>query len=118
MSLRYNRLYLDAPELTMHDDGTYNLRAYKDYVVMPDSATVINTGIAVAIPHGFVGMVLPVSNETPSISQVVFSGYEIMPVVTSRTMHTINAGDIIAQLVIVPIFSEDPEEIFDVAARV
>jgi dUTP pyrophosphatase len=122
--LKYQRLYLDSPILEKPVDGDagYDLRAYEDILLSSDYPAIINTGIAVEIPSGFVGLVCPRSGlrfhqriSTFGIG-VIDSTYrgEIRVMIEQHTVNStptvIKAGDKIAQLVIIPYFGEDVEE--------
>lgn len=135
MPLNYKRLYMDSPEMSTPKagDAGYDLRAYGDYSLRYNRPTSIDTGIAVEIPPGFVGLILPRSglrfNENINTfgTGVIDSSYrgELKVLLTNlRTTHypfespppyEIHHGDKIAQLVIVPVFTEEVQEVNDLS---
>ena len=103
-------------------DGGYDLYAPKDATVYNTLGTIINTGVYIEIPKGYVGLIKSRSglNIRKNIicEGVIDSGYTGSIVVKLRLMTDlqhewvrINRGDRIAQLVIVPCFSEELEAV-------
>lgn len=101
-------------------DGGYDLYAPADATVYNVRGTIINTGVHIEIPAGYVGLIK--SRSGLNIRQniicegVIDSGYTGSIVVKLRLMTDlqhewvrINRGDRIAQLVIVPCFSDELE---------
>jgi len=82
---------------------------------------VVKTGIAVAIPEGYVGLIWPrsglASKGISTDAGVIDAGYrgEISVVLTNGTPHTktIHRGDKIAQLLIQPIWTPELSEVDD-----
>lgn len=106
-----------VPTKAHEADGGYDLYAPADATVYNVRGTIINTGVHVEIPKGYVGIIK--SRSGLNIRQniicegVIDSGYTGSIVVKLRLMTDlqnewvrINRGDRIAQLVIVPCFSE------------
>lgn len=101
-----------APSYARAGDAGADLRTTTDVVIAPGERVVVGTGIAMAIPDGFVGMVHPRSglaaNHGLSIVNspgVIDSGYrgEIKVALINHDLHesiTLNRGDRIAQIVI------------------
>lgn len=134
MSLRYKRLYLDSPELEAprNGDAGYDLRAYGDYILNPYRPTVINTGITLEIPAGYVGLVLPRSGLRFKYGVTVFgtgvidSAFRgelkalltVSPTTPDALGYKISNGDKISQLVIVPYFSEGVEEVSELSLTI
>lgn len=83
------------------------------YVLDPGDFAIINTGITIEIPKGYVGQIWPKSRSNFLIGGgVVDSGYQgeiLVKVISVAEEVTIQHGDAIAQLLIVPI--ETPEVI-------
>jgi dUTP pyrophosphatase len=52
------RLHPDAeiPTLAKHGDAGYDLRAIKDFKIAPGEVTMISTGLAMAIPPNYCGL--------------------------------------------------------------
>jgi dUTP pyrophosphatase len=97
-------------------DAGYDIHALHDAVVQPGVITRIHTGIAIAIPHGYVGLVCPRSGlaanygitvvNAPGVIDSNYRG-ELQAILTSLCLkHEIRAGDRVAQLVIVPLCSK------------
>ena len=89
-----------------------DLYADNEHTVLPNCVSVVPTGIAMAIPDGFVGLVWPRSglackHGVQTLAGVIDSDYrgEIKVALTTCTKTTmrINQGDRIAQLLIVPV---------------
>ena len=96
-------------------DAGLDLRAAVDVTVMPGERAMVPTGVAVAIPDGHAGLVLPrsglastqgltLANE-PGLIDAGYRGEVICAVVNldPRTPVEIRVGDRIAQLVIVAV---------------
>lgn len=112
--LLVKRLHEDAfmPERTHETDAGLDLRAMHGYILPAgNSRHVYETGIAVDIPEGYVGLICPRSGlaATAGITVlnapgVIDAGYHgdlsVVLVNTGRAAYRIDAGDKIAQLVI------------------
>ena len=95
------------------DAGADLHSAYEDFVLPPNSPTLVGTGIAVQIPEGYVGMVCPRSGlavhgvTVMNAPGIVDSGYrgelKVNLVNLSEYQIEIYRGDRIAQLLIVPV---------------
>ena len=107
--LQVKRLTSSAILPTRGSDGAAGLDLYADgaadgYMVS------VSTGIAVAIPHGYVGLVWPRSGLAAKrgvqiLAGVIDSDYrgEVRVMLTSTAPIKINPGDRIAQLLIQPV---------------
>lgn len=89
-----------------------DLYADNEHTVLPNCVSVVPTGIAMAIPDGFVGLVWPRSGlackyGVQTLAGVIDSDYrgELKVAITTctKTTMSINQGDRIAQLLIVPV---------------
>lgn len=109
-----------APTKAHEADGGYDLYAPSDATVYNTRGTIINTGVHVEIPKGYVGLIK--SRSGLNIRQniicegVIDSGYTGSIKVKLRLMSdithewvTIHRGDRIAQLVIVPCYHDTIE---------
>ena len=91
------------------EDAGFDLFAPQSVEIEPNSVTKIDTGVHVAIPDGYVGLVLGRSSfgvaGMTTHTGVIDSGYtgQISVVLTSKYSDYIYAGNKVAQLVIVPI---------------
>lgn len=106
---------LEAPGHAHRGDAGLDLRAAADAVLEPGERAVIPTGVAVAIPEGHAGLVVPRSGLAArhGIGVVngpglIDSGYrgEVRVVLVNHDPHDkfeVRRGDRIAQLVIVPV---------------
>ena len=115
--LPFRRLRPQArlPEAAHPGDAGLDLRAAEPAKVAPGERTMIPTGLAVAIPDGHAGLVLPRSGlaskqgltlaNAPGLIDAGYRGEVIVAVVNlDRDQSvTIEAGDRIAQLVIVAL---------------
>ena len=112
MDLQQLDPYLPAPAYAHPGDAGLDLYAAAPALVTGETA-LIPTGVAVAVPDGYVGLVCPRSGlskygvTVANAPGVVDSGYrgEIMVrlISTMHSMYPVRRGDRIAQLLIVPI---------------
>jgi dUTP pyrophosphatase len=96
--------------------------------IRPGATRLYSTGIAMEIPEGFVGLIRPRSgiavNKKMDIltSGVIDSGYrgEILVNMINHNDHTItiNHGDRIAQMLILPVYQAQFEEVDELSASV
>jgi len=121
MILRYRRLFADAkaPARAHDDDAGLDLRAAEAALVAPGERAEVGTGIALAIPDGHAGLVLPRSGlaarhgialvNAPGLIDPGYRGeVRVLLLNTARDeSFEVRPGDRIAQLVLVPV--EGPE---------
>lgn len=109
--LQITRVREDAtlPTRSHRDDAGLDLYAAEERWVSPYDVTPVTTGVAVAIPPGYAGLVWPRSGLAMGGVQVyagvVDAGYrgELQVALHSLRGHTIHVGDKIAQLLIQPV---------------
>ena len=110
--LQVKRLTSSAILPTRGSDGAAGLDLYADGAAdaYPGDVVSVSTGIAVAIPHGYVGLVWPRSGLAAKrgvqvLGGVIDSDYrgEVRVMLTSTAPIKINPGDRIAQLLIQPV---------------
>jgi len=133
LQLRFKRLRDDAilPTVAHAGDAGSDLYAVEGVVLEPLSRAKVPTGVAVAIPEGHAGLVLPRSGlahkhgitltNTPGL---IDSGYrgelQVLMLNTDRSQsYEVKAGDRIAQLVIVGFAAPEWTEVeeFDETTR-
>ena len=111
MDLQQLDFDLPVPGYAHHGDAGLDLYAAKNAFVT-DGTVFIPTGVALAIPDGYVGLVCPRSGlskhgvTVANAPGVVDSGYrgEIMVrLTTTNGIYEVRRGDRIAQLLIVPV---------------
>lgn len=122
MELPFKRLQPEAklPTAQHAGDAGLDLRAAADLVVAPGERVMVPTGLAVSIPDGHAGLVLPRSGlasrhgltlaNAPGLIDAGYRGEVICAVVNldrEEPVH-IAAGDRIAQLVIVAVPAVTP----------
>lgn len=94
-------------------DAGADLRSVEDTIITPNSRILVHTGLHMAIPDGYVGMVCPRSGFTLkqgvtvlNAPGIVDSGYRgevgIILLNTSEQTVTVHKGDRIAQMVFIP----------------
>ena len=124
MTLRFTRLSesAKAPEQALKGDAGYDLFACETTVVEPGRRASVGTGIAVAIPEGFAGLVLPRSGlaakhgiTLPNAPGLIDSGYrgEVRVLLLNTdpdVAFDVAVGDRIAQLLLVRFESPPLEE--------
>ena len=115
--LPFKRLDPDAslPEQAHAGDAGLDLRSVVDVEVNPGERAMVRTGLAVAIPDGHAGLVLPRSglasrhgltlSNAPGLIDAGYRGEVVCAVVNldRERAVTISRGQRIAQLLIVPI---------------
>lgn len=122
MELPFVRLRAEArlPGRARPDDAGLDLAAVVDVEVAPGERALVPTGVAVAIPEGHAGLVLPRSGlasrrgltlaNAPGLIDAGYRGEVVCAVVNldRKTPVSIRAGDRIAQLVVVPAPAVEP----------
>ena len=113
---------LPVPMRAHPGDGGLDLHARSDFALQPGEWSTVPTGIAVAIPEGFAGLVTPRSGlaarhgvgvaNAPGLVDAGYRG-EVKVIMVNHGVEPvdISRGDRIAQLVIVPIPEWDFEEV-------
>jgi dUTP pyrophosphatase len=127
VTLRIAMLDPDLPEPTRaHDhDAGWDLSARESVTLAPGERRLVPTGVAAAIPDGYVGLLCPRSGlalraglgivNSPGIIDAGYRG-EIAAVLINHDRFTpvnIARGERIAQLVVVPIFTGSVEVVTD-----
>ena len=125
MILRYERLAdgAQAPSRAHHGDAGYDLHAAEPALLAPGERASVGTGIAVEIPERHAGLVLPRSGlatqhgialvNAPGLIDTGYRGeLRVLLLNTDREQpFEIEAGDRIAQLVIVRVETPDLTEV-------
>lgn len=132
MKIDFYRIEPDAlvPTRSHESDAGLDLYAYDDFELYEECSSLVRTGIAIDIPHGYVGLVWPRSglaarHSIDTLAGVIDAGYhgEIMVNVInhSRYKQVFNKGDRIAQLLVqqieLPILNEVSLEEFGASYR-
>jgi dUTP pyrophosphatase len=116
---------VDLPSSAHEGDAGLDLRANGEFTVKPGERAMVPTGLAVAIPSGHAGWVLPRSGlasrrgltlaNAPGLIDAGYRGEIIVAVVNLDPEEAveIRRGDRIAQLVVVPFASVEPVEVAD-----
>lgn len=130
MELRATRLRDDArlPTRAHEGDAGLDLYAVDAATIEPGERATVATGIAVEIPDGFAGLVLPRSGLAArhgialvNAPGLIDSGYrgEIRVLLLNtdrRESFEVRPGERIAQLLLTPIAIAEPVEVADLAA--
>jgi dUTP pyrophosphatase len=125
VTLRFRRLSPDArPPAQAHDgDAGYDLHAAEAVTIAPGERASVGTGIAVAIPRGRAGLVVPRSGlaarngiSVVNAPGLIDSGYRgelrVLLLNTDRSeAFAVDPGDRIAQLVLVEVGTPELEEV-------
>jgi len=122
-TLPVQRLHPDAvlPARAHAWDAGLDLVAIATVHLEPGARGVVATGIAVAIPAGWAGLVVPRSGlarrhgitltNSPGLIDAGYRGeVQILVINHDRAPQTISAGERVAQLVIVPVAIAEPME--------
>jgi len=103
------------PEYAYPGDAGLDLRAACDCMLLPEQRAPVPTGLKIAIPQGYAGLVVPRSGmasrlglsvvNTPGLIDSQYRGEVVVLAVNhdANEAVTIKKGDRIAQLVIVPV---------------
>jgi dUTP pyrophosphatase len=103
MQVPFRRLCAGArePERAHAGDAGYDLRSVEEVILPPGERALVRTGISVAIPQGYAGLVLPRSG--------LAMRHGVAPVNTPGLIDSGYRGEIM-----VPLINHDPEETFRV----
>ena len=114
--LPVRRLHPEAvlPARAHPGDAGLDLVAVEEHRLEPGDRAAVATGLAVAVPHGWAGLVLPRSGlarrhgitltNAPGLIDAGYRGeLTVLLVNLGRERHTVRAGDRIAQLVLTPV---------------
>lgn len=104
-------------------DAGYDLYALADYDLAPSQRALIETGLHLEIPPGYVGIVKDRSSIAAagvhSLAGVIDSAYrgevKILLVNLGGSKYAVRAGQKIAQLLIMPVHTEAAEEVATLA---
>ncbi len=121
-TLEIRLLHADAvpPARTRAGDAGYDLRATERVSIPQDGRRLVGTGIAIALPEGVAGLVTPRSGlaiehgltllNAPGLIDPNYRG-EIKVILhnTSERRYTVEIGDRIAQLLLVPYWAPELE---------
>jgi dUTP pyrophosphatase len=132
MTLRFKRLRAEAvaPRTAHANDAGYDLCAAEAATLPPGRRASVGTGVAVAIPDGHAGLVLPRSGlaarhgialvNAPGLIDAGYRGeVRVLLLNTDRdATFEVAVGDRIAQLVIVSHVGGEPQEVADLDATV
>lgn len=115
MKVPFRRLRPEAkvPDRAYAGDAGYDLAAAESVVLAPGERAVVSTGIAIAVPDGYAGLVLPRSGlavrhgisliNTPGLIDPGYRGELMVPLINHDRAETfeVETGMRIAQLVLV-----------------
>ena len=124
MILAYTRLHTDAlaPARPRPGDAGYDLHAAETATLEPGARASVGTGLAIALPEGHAGLVLPRSGlalrhgialvNAPGLIDPDYRGEVrvLMLNTDRREPYAVEIGDRIAQLLLVPFALPEPRE--------
>lgn len=124
LDIEIKRLAPEAviPAQAKTSDAGYDLTAINSRWLDPGERAMFSTGIAVAIPEGYVGYIKPRSGLASRagidiLGGVIDSGYrgeiKVLLLNTGREAFPVNVGERIAQLVIQPVASAVFREVIE-----
>jgi dUTP pyrophosphatase len=106
---------LEPPRYAHHDDAGADLCSADDVVLAPGERVTVGTGVAVALPDGYAGLVVPRSGlaarhgitivNAPGTVDAGYRGEIRVTLLNTDTSipYTVSAGDRIAQLIVMPV---------------
>jgi dUTP pyrophosphatase len=117
------------PERTRAGDAGFDLRAVEGLALAPGERGLAPTGVAIAVPPGLAGLVLPRSGlalrhgiTTLNAPGLIDPGYrgEVGVILhnAGAEPYTVEPGDRIAQLVLVPVDTPELEEVGELGETV
>jgi dUTP pyrophosphatase len=106
------------PARTRAGDAGYDLRAVEPFTLAPGERAVVPTGVAIAVPEGAAGLVVPRSGLAAKHGLSVVNGpglidpsyrgeVKVVLVNLGREVYAGEAGDRIAQLLLVPCLTPE-----------
>lgn len=109
------------PKKTNPTDAGYDLSSINDYIILPNTSQLINTGIGFTVPSGTYGRIAPRSGlSTKNIfvnGGVIDEGYrnEVKVILYngSKSSYIVKQGDRIAQLILEKIVSAEIQEVVE-----
>jgi len=118
---------LPLPRYARASDAGLDLHAAAPVEIAPGARALVATGLALAIPAGYAGLVLPrsglalrhgvtVLNAPGTIDEDYRGEVQVLLVNLSREPYTIAPGDRIAQLVVAPVVRVRVEQVADADA--
>jgi len=111
---------LDLPDYNHEDDAAIDLRASEAMILGPMEKKAVKTGIKMAIPKGYAGLIwdrsgLAVKNSIHTMAGVIDSGYRgevgVVLINLSQENFSIDKGMRIAQMLIHPVLNLGVEEV-------
>jgi deoxyuridine 5'-triphosphate nucleotidohydrolase len=108
------------PERKTNGSAGYDLASLEDIILKPGETTIVDTGLAVAIPQGYYGQIFPRSSMAmvgiSTDGGVIDADYRGPVKVILINRHkwnttTINKGDRIAQLIIIKVYTGPIQEV-------
>lgn len=106
-----------VPQRQTENSAGYDIYSDESYILLPGERHTFDTGVAMAIPKGYVGLVMSrsgsaVKNGIEKGAGVIDSDYrgelKVLLYNHSDESYPICRGDRIAQMLIVPVFQEQP----------
>ncbi len=107
------------PKYAHKGDAGVDLYSTEDYTLKPEESILVSTGVSMAIPDGYVGLIwdrsgLAVKNSLHVLAGVVDSGYRGEVCVVLKNLghedFKVTKGMRIAQMLIQPVMSAEIEE--------
>lgn len=112
----------EVPRRSHATDAGLDLVAIEERDLLPGQRAAVPTGLAVAIPHGFAGLVVPRSGlalrhgvtvaNAPGLIDAGYRGeLRVLLVNLGEGAYHVAPGDRVAQLVIVPVVLASPSDV-------
>ena len=124
MKVKIKKLNSQAilPQYVHSTDAAFDIRTIENYTLVPGERKLFRSGLAMELEDGFVALIkdrsgLAVKKGLTVLGGVVDAGYRgdygIILLNTGKEAYTVQAGERIAQVIILPVMKAEFEEVKD-----
>ncbi|MBI5065702.1 dUTP diphosphatase [Candidatus Woesearchaeota archaeon] len=122
MGIRVQRIdkTLELPQFARKGDAAFDLRSAVDLVIQPSQKEIIPTGLKVAVPEGYAGLIwdrsgMAAKHSLTTMAGVLDSGYrgeiKIVMINLGKEAVQITKGMRVAQMLVQPVLNMEIEEV-------
>lgn len=121
--MKWKKLYIDSPDLPKRELGNagFDIPSYEEKTIYPGERGIISTGLAFEIPVGWVGLLLGRSglrfkfqlhSDDVGVIDPNYRGeVKVLVINSSSAPFAVRHSDRIAQMVVVPYYEDEAEEV-------